>query len=177
MKLPKPLSYGKAPKLNLTPENDTGVSAVDVQTIRVSKKAPMKQIKANVRALTAKGQKFRISEFMRHPYEGNLNNVYEILGEEDQILAKAVVQDGIITEMVLEDDQPYQQGTILSALLDTIVGDADRSHCGLSVSLTDMSTEVRTIFERFGFIRTGQTVYKRRHGSIRPPSVPAPSGV
>lgn len=159
------------------------VGDAEADHIKKSRKAPKKEVRANVKALSARGKApklnpYRLDETVRSVINGTLNAEYEIVDDEEKSIGFAVVQDGIIES--LDYDTAARQnyrGHIMSALLSQIVTEADMNKANLAIRVTTMDGEVKNILERFGFRRTGGMVMKRTYGSVSPPSVSPPQGM
>lgn len=151
----------------------------DRAAIRRSKRAPKGEVSKSVRATFKTGlQGFRVYETIRRPIYGMLNGSYHVLRNEEPV-GKAEVVDGVInTFSIKEESDESFRGEVLFTLLNIIVQEADRINANLSVELTEENeNQFKPVFERFGFQRTSGTIMKRTSGSIRPPSVIAPSSL
>jgi len=179
-------SYGPSGTTRFAPDPDEFeyfVSAADKKEIKASSKPPKRQIKMNVKAMTARGHKpklnpYQLDETVRQVINGTLNAEYEIVDDEDKSIGYAVVQEGVIETLDYDTAaRQHYRGHIMSALLAEIVTEADANKANLAIRVTTMDGEVKNILERFGFRRSGGMVLKRTYGSIRPTSVSPPQGM
>ena len=163
--------------------NDYIVGPEEEKAIKQSRKAPMKSAKRKAMAFSARGQKVqleprKVTETIRRPLLGTLSNEYEIIDDDEKPVGYAKVREGIISTLdyVSSASQEYR-GQILSAMLHQIVTEADRHNANLSVQVNNITGEVKTLLERFGFRRTMDDVMKRNYGGIHPTSVPSVQGM
>ena len=171
---------------SVSADNSCGsqMNPVDRDGIKKSKQAPKKQVKANAKALSAKGHPpqldpYHITEMVRRPFSGTLNDNYEIVDDADKTIGVASVTDSVINalECLVEGDEQYR-GQVVTALLDMIVNDADRSSANLTIQLDDeFNTEIKSLMERFGFRLIEDAVMFRNAGSIRPVDVNPAQGM
>jgi hypothetical protein len=168
------------------PDTDTislSVGGVEQDEIKKSRKAPMKQVRANAKALSARGKPpalnpYKIMETIRRPVIGTLSNEYEIIDDDENTIGFSKVVNGIIESMDYSTDaaQDYR-GEILSAMLSQIVSEADHHRANLSIQVTEDAGDIKYILERFGFRLAGGSVMKRNAGAIRPTSVQTTAGM
>ena len=79
-------------------------------------------------------------------------------------------------DFISSAEEAYR-GQIINAMLSQIVNEADRHKANLSIQLTDVSGDLKYIFERYGFRDVGKSIMKRNTGSIRPTSVATTTGM
>jgi hypothetical protein len=165
------------------PDEDLEVSAEDQISIKQSAKAPSKVVKANVRALSARGKParlnpYKLKETIRKPFQGSLTNEYEIMDDCERTVGYASVVEGVIDDFQFDESGlGLPSGTVASMMLHQIVGEADRHSANLSIQIVDLSSEIKLIFERFGFRLVTGDIMKRLAGSIRPTSVVGTPGM
>lgn len=151
--------------------------------IKASRKPDMRQVTTSAKALSVPGKRPSLKsssmmETIRIPVHGTLSNQYEIINEDEEVIGLAIVNKGVISELEYDatTSQTYR-GQILSALLHQIVSEADVRSANLSIQINEMTSELKTLFERFGFRLVGGSVMKRNFGAIRPTSVPPAQGM
>lgn len=179
-------SYGATtrvgPVVDAEPE-ELLISPADKKAIKQSKKAPKKVVRATTKALSAKGKRpvlnpYRLNETVRMPFNGTLNAEYEIVNEAGVVIGVGIVVAGVIDKLDYDTDASQQfRGQIISAILHQIVTDADRNSANLSIEVDGMTSEIKSVFERFGFRGIGGSVMQRNAGASIPTSVNPPQGM
>lgn len=112
---------------------------------------------------------------IRRPNYQLLNAEYDVFenADEETVIGRAVVIDGIIDKLVVSEDvQEDYRGQILCTLVMNIIKEADRLNSNLSVRvIKEHSQRMKRFLERFGFRDVGAHVFKRVAGAIRPTAV------
>lgn len=164
-------------------DDDMSVSPEDKKSISLSKKAPKQSVRANVKALSARGKPAqlnarKIQETIRKPFVGSLTSEYEIIDDNDRSIGYCRVEESVIVVLdFIEDASQSYAGEILSAMLQDVTREADHQSANLSIEMIELNYEFKTLLERFGFRMIGGTVMQRNYGAARPPSVHGISGL
>jgi len=111
---------------------------------------------------------------IRSPIFQLLTSVYEVYeGDEDKIpIGRAEVLKGFIKKLVIKAGATEKfRGEILNKLVRAICEEADKYNSNLSIRLAEPTIRIGRFFERFGFRKTDEGIYKRTAGSSIPPSV------
>jgi hypothetical protein len=185
-------SYGPISPSRFAPEKDMiqiPIGPEETKAIKLSRKAPKAEVRKSAMALSARGKKpvldprrkkkkIDITETIRRPITGSLNNEYEIIDDDENTIGFAKVSEGVIETLDYETSATEQyRGHILSAILNQIVTEADHRMANLSIQITEMSSDIKYILERHGFRLAGGSVMKRNAGSLRPTSVCTTAGM
>jgi hypothetical protein len=111
---------------------------------------------------------------IRQPVFELLNAEYEVYDgpEDDNLVGHAIVEAGTIQKLYVRADASEDyRGQILTSLMASIIGEADRINSNLSIRAAKPTMKFSRFLERHGFQCVGGDVFKRVAGSVRPPSV------
>lgn len=115
----------------------------------------------------------QVTEMVRRPSQRDFSSEYEIVsntGKEEEVIGKAIVEDGVITVLAAKEASSRPTREILTKLVGSIAKEADLSNANLSIRVEDRhDLDIVRFLERFGFRHVGEGILKRNAGSNMPP--------